>query len=52
MQPSISVSLINGFLVSKMTVRGMAGIYGAGGIIVPFIGIKAIDLLLQTVGLV
>jgi potassium-transporting ATPase ATP-binding subunit len=27
-------------------------IYGAGGIIVPFIGIKAIDLLLQTVGLV
>ena len=27
-------------------------IYGAGGIVIPFIGIKAIDLLITSVGLV
>jgi K+-transporting ATPase ATPase B chain len=31
--------------------RSMA-IYGVGGIIAPFVGIKAIDLCLQAVGLV
>jgi K+-transporting ATPase ATPase B chain len=27
-------------------------VYGAGGVVVPFFGIKAIDLVLQAVGLV
>ncbi|MCX7356495.1 MAG: hypothetical protein NTY59_17115, partial [Alphaproteobacteria bacterium] len=47
-----STNILNGPLSGGRSLRRNLLIYGLGGIVVPFVGIKAVDLVVSALGLV